>query len=114
MNGLMDRAFELSGYHAKRKRFAAENSDSRCVIKKGIGFASFLARRGIHRIGRGISGIGSGDGGDWRKGTCASWPPARRWGRARIRFLRRLRPRRCGSIATQVEIDAAGHRVCAE
>ena len=47
INGLMDRAFELSGYHAKRKLFAAANSDSRCVIKKGIGFASFLHGAGF-------------------------------------------------------------------
>ena len=44
---LMDRAFELSGYHAKRKRFAAENSASRGAIKKGIGFASFLHGAGF-------------------------------------------------------------------
>ena len=47
MNGLMDRAFELSGYHAKRKLFAAANSASRGAIKKGIGFASFLHGAGF-------------------------------------------------------------------
>jgi CO/xanthine dehydrogenase Mo-binding subunit len=47
MNALMDRAFELSGYFAKRKQFAAANSDPRCVIKKGIGFASFLHGAGF-------------------------------------------------------------------
>jgi CO/xanthine dehydrogenase Mo-binding subunit len=47
MNALMGRAFELSGYHAKRKQFAAENSDSRNAIKKGIGFASFLHGAGF-------------------------------------------------------------------
>jgi len=47
MNGLMDRAFELSDYYAKRKLFAAANSDSRGAIKKGIGFASFLHGAGF-------------------------------------------------------------------
>jgi CO/xanthine dehydrogenase Mo-binding subunit len=47
MNGLMGRAFELSGYHAKRKQFAAANSDSRGAIKRGIGFASFLHGAGF-------------------------------------------------------------------
>ncbi len=47
MNGLMERAFALSGYHAKRKKFAAANSDPRGAIKKGIGFASFLHGAGF-------------------------------------------------------------------
>jgi CO/xanthine dehydrogenase Mo-binding subunit len=47
MNGLMERAFELSGYLAKRKQFAAENSASGGAIKKGIGFASFLHGAGF-------------------------------------------------------------------
>jgi CO/xanthine dehydrogenase Mo-binding subunit len=47
MNGLIERAFELSGYHAKRKEFAAANSVSRVAIKKGIGFASFLHGAGF-------------------------------------------------------------------
>jgi CO/xanthine dehydrogenase Mo-binding subunit len=45
MAGLMDRAFELSDYHAKRERFARENVGS--VIKKGVGFASFLHGAGF-------------------------------------------------------------------
>jgi CO/xanthine dehydrogenase Mo-binding subunit len=47
MDGLMGRAFELSGYHAKRKQFAAANSAARVAIKKGIGFASFLHGAGF-------------------------------------------------------------------
>jgi CO/xanthine dehydrogenase Mo-binding subunit len=49
MNGLMERAFELSGYHAKRKLFAETNSesDARGGIKRGIGFASFLHGAGF-------------------------------------------------------------------
>ena len=45
MDGLLNRAFELSDYHAKRERFAKENAASR--IKKGIGFASFMHGAGF-------------------------------------------------------------------
>jgi CO/xanthine dehydrogenase Mo-binding subunit len=45
MDRLMDRAFELSGYHKKRKRFAAENPGR--MIRKGIGFASFFHGAGF-------------------------------------------------------------------
>jgi len=45
MSRLMDRAFELSDYHAKRARFARENSSAR--VKKGIGFAAFLHGAGF-------------------------------------------------------------------
>jgi CO/xanthine dehydrogenase Mo-binding subunit len=47
MNGLMERAFELSDYHAKRRKFAAENSAARGAIRRGIGFASFLHGAGF-------------------------------------------------------------------
>jgi len=40
MAALMDRALELSDYHAKRERFAEENP--RRQVKRGIGLASFL------------------------------------------------------------------------
>jgi CO/xanthine dehydrogenase Mo-binding subunit len=42
---LMDRAFELTDYQAKRTRFAKENPGS--VIKRGIGFASFMHGAGF-------------------------------------------------------------------
>lgn len=45
MNLLMDRAFELSGYHEKRERFAKENTQR--TLKRGIGFASFLHGAGF-------------------------------------------------------------------
>lgn len=45
MGRLMDRAFELSDYYAKRKRFAGENA--RGQVKRGIGFASFLHGAGF-------------------------------------------------------------------
>jgi CO/xanthine dehydrogenase Mo-binding subunit len=41
----MDRAFEMSRYHGKRKRFAAENPGK--TIRKGIGFASFFHGAGF-------------------------------------------------------------------
>ncbi len=73
MGGLLDRAFELTGYHEKRERFARENSDRGSSltpgspagqpgwggtvrdgfnrptsrIKKGIGFASFMHGAGF-------------------------------------------------------------------
>jgi CO/xanthine dehydrogenase Mo-binding subunit len=47
MNGLMERAFELSDYYLKRKKFAAENSAARSAIRRGIGFASFLHGAGF-------------------------------------------------------------------
>ncbi|HYL46353.1 MAG TPA: molybdopterin cofactor-binding domain-containing protein, partial [Candidatus Limnocylindrales bacterium] len=45
MGRLLDRALQLSGYHAKRKRFHEENP--RSAIKRGIGFASFLHGAGF-------------------------------------------------------------------
>jgi CO/xanthine dehydrogenase Mo-binding subunit len=45
MARLLDRAFALSGYRAKRARFERENAGS--PIKKGIGFASFMHGAGF-------------------------------------------------------------------
>jgi CO/xanthine dehydrogenase Mo-binding subunit len=45
MDRLMDRALELSGYHAKRRRFQEENPPN--IIKRGIGFAAFLHGAGF-------------------------------------------------------------------
>jgi CO/xanthine dehydrogenase Mo-binding subunit len=45
MGQLMDRAFQLSDYHAKRQRFQEENPQS--VIKRGMGFATFLHGAGF-------------------------------------------------------------------
>ena len=45
MNRLMERAFELSDYSAKRERFARENAGR--AVKKGIGFAAFLHGAGF-------------------------------------------------------------------
>jgi len=45
MAALMERALDLSDYHAKRKRFAEENP--RRAVKRGIGLASFLHGAGF-------------------------------------------------------------------
>jgi CO/xanthine dehydrogenase Mo-binding subunit len=51
MNGLLDRAFELTEYHEKTQRYARENAnDSNELgsrVKKGIGFASFMHGAGF-------------------------------------------------------------------
>src|SRR6184192_4099341 len=52
---LMNRAFELSEYHLKRERFAHENQSS--LIKRGIGFASFMHGAGF--TGSGERSMGS-------------------------------------------------------
>ena len=43
--GLLDRAFELTDYHAKRERFARENREGR--VRRGIGFATFMHGAGF-------------------------------------------------------------------
>ena len=45
LDGLLDRAFRESDYHAKRERFARENPGA--TIKRGIGFASFMHGAGL-------------------------------------------------------------------
>ncbi|HSS22396.1 MAG TPA: xanthine dehydrogenase family protein molybdopterin-binding subunit [Pyrinomonadaceae bacterium] len=49
LNQLLDRAFELTGYHEKRKLFASENGNggAKHGIKKGIGFATFMHGAGF-------------------------------------------------------------------
>ena len=50
MNGLLDRALQLSDYHAKRERFARENASSNggsFGVKRGIGFATFMHGAGF-------------------------------------------------------------------
>jgi CO/xanthine dehydrogenase Mo-binding subunit len=44
-DGLLDRAFRESDYHAKRERFARENPGE--AVKRGIGFASFMHGAGF-------------------------------------------------------------------
>ncbi|CAN5600604.1 xanthine dehydrogenase family protein molybdopterin-binding subunit [soil metagenome] len=45
MEALLDRALDLTDYHAKKERFAADNPAAR--VKKGIGFASFMHGAGF-------------------------------------------------------------------
>jgi CO/xanthine dehydrogenase Mo-binding subunit len=48
MAGLLDRAFTLSDYHAKLKRFGEENANGGASrIKKGMGFATFMHGAGF-------------------------------------------------------------------
>ncbi len=49
LNGLMERAFSLSGYHVKFRDFGRDNPGRR--IKKGIGFASFMHGAGFTGAG---------------------------------------------------------------
>src|SRR5579864_7607082 len=44
-NGLLERAFRESDYHAKRERFARENPGA--TVKRGIGFSSFMHGAGF-------------------------------------------------------------------
>jgi len=44
MNGLLDRALQLSDYHAKRERFAQQNGNGK---RRGIGFATFMHGAGF-------------------------------------------------------------------
>ncbi|HKS09223.1 MAG TPA: xanthine dehydrogenase family protein molybdopterin-binding subunit [Pyrinomonadaceae bacterium] len=44
MNGLLDRALQLSDYHAKRERFKHQNGNGK---KRGIGFATFMHGAGF-------------------------------------------------------------------
>src|SRR5687768_5281677 len=46
LDGLLDRAFELTSYHEKQKRFAKENTNG-ARVKRGIGFASFMHGAGF-------------------------------------------------------------------
>jgi CO/xanthine dehydrogenase Mo-binding subunit len=45
LEGLLDRALELSDYHAKMKAFAQQNRRSN--VKKGVGFATFMHGAGF-------------------------------------------------------------------
>jgi CO/xanthine dehydrogenase Mo-binding subunit len=52
MNGLLNRALDLSDYHAKRERFAHENvmpgdGPTTTRVRRGIGFASFMHGAGF-------------------------------------------------------------------
>ena len=46
LDGLLDRALELTSYHEKQKRFAEENSNG-ARVRQGIGFAAFMHGAGF-------------------------------------------------------------------
>jgi len=65
MNGLLDKALEVAGYHAKKAEFAKTNATSQ--IKRGIGFAAFMHGAGFTGSGErylnslvGLEGTASG------------------------------------------------------
>ncbi len=59
LDGLLDRALAKADYHAKQKRFAAENAAS--SIKRGMGFATFMHGAGFtgsgERMLRSVVGV---------------------------------------------------------
>ncbi len=57
LEGLLDRALDLSDYHAKKKRFAVERENDRGAIRKGMGVAAFLHGAGF--TGSGERNLGS-------------------------------------------------------
>lgn len=67
MAGLLDRAFELTDYPAKRERFTRENAES-TTRKRGIGFASFMHGAGFTGSGEDYlkSVVGAEAGADGR------------------------------------------------
>jgi CO/xanthine dehydrogenase Mo-binding subunit len=93
MAGLMDRAFELSGYHAKRKRFQEENPQS--VIKRGMGFATFLHGAGF-----------TGSGEEYLASEAAV--EATREGRVRVFAGSTEMGQGTNTIFTQIAADALG------
>jgi len=47
MGGLLDRALDAAGYHAKKRAFAEANADASNKVKRGIGFAAFMHGAGF-------------------------------------------------------------------
>jgi CO/xanthine dehydrogenase Mo-binding subunit len=90
---LMDRAFELSQYHAKRKRFQSENSSNH--IKRGIGFASFLHGAGF-----------TGSGEEYLASEVAA--ECTREGKVRIRAASTEMGQGTNTIFSQIAADALG------
>ena len=93
MDGLMNRAFELSGYYEKRRRFAAENSGR--MIRKGIGFASFFHGAGF-----------TGSGEEYLASEVAA--EATREGRVRVMAASTEMGQGTNTIFSQIVGDALG------
>jgi len=90
---LMDRAFQLSDYHAKRERFARENPSAR--VKKGIGFASFLHGAGF-----------TGSGEEFLASVVAAEATAE--GRVRVLAASTEIGQGTNTVFTQIAADALG------
>jgi CO/xanthine dehydrogenase Mo-binding subunit len=93
MNALMDRAFALTGYQAKREKFAAQNHSS--ARKKGIGFASFMHGAGF-----------TGSGEDYLKSVVGLEATAE--GRVRILVASTEIGQGTNTILSQIAADTLG------
>ena len=93
MDHLMDRAFVLSGYHAKRKLFEAGNRES--TIRRGIGFATFLHGAGF-----------TGSGEEYLASEVAA--EATSEGRVRVRAASTEMGQGTNTIFSQIAAEALG------
>ena len=99
----MDRAFELSDYHAKRERFRDENP--RGALKRGIGFAAFLHGAGFTGSGEEYLASEAATRSDAPKAACACSPAAPRSARAPTPIFAQIAAETLGlGISTTVEI----------
>ncbi|MCA1567437.1 MAG: xanthine dehydrogenase family protein molybdopterin-binding subunit [Acidobacteria bacterium] len=96
MAGLLDRAFELTDYQAKRERFARENAAVGAGgVKRGIGFASFMHGAGF-----------TGSGEDYLKSIVGAEADAS--GRVRILAASTEIGQGTNTIFAQIASDALG------
>src|SRR5205823_3354768 len=93
MAALLDRAFELTDYHAKRQRFAEQNRSS--AKKKGIGFATFMHGAGF-----------TGSGEDYLKSVVGLEATAE--GRVRVLVTSTEIGQGTNTILSQIAADALG------
>ena len=93
MNALMERAFALTDYQAKRERFAAQNRAS--SRKKGIGFATFMHGAGF-----------TGSGEDYLKSVVGLEATAE--GRVRILVASTEIGQGTNTILSQIAADTLG------
>ncbi len=94
MHRLMNRAFDMSDYHAKRMRYDADNLQNH-KIKRGIGFASFLHGAGF-----------TGSGEEYLASEVAA--EATRDGRIRIHAASTEMGQGTNTIFSQIAAEALG------
>ncbi len=99
MPGLLDRALKLSDYHARRARFEASNAAS-SLVRKGIGFASFMHGAGF-----------TGSGEDHLASVVTVEAPAR--GRVRVLTSCTEIGQGTNTIFSQIAADALGVEIAA-